>query len=125
MKLWNITAAIVAWACKIDTWEKEFLFELFPHPYYRHLPFDEVISQKERHLQNTQAVIFNVENAGNDGKYTEIRDFLTTFKNVKVLAQLSDEWMGNGKKWKHGEGIELFHLYPPLALRQYGVFPYR
>ena len=125
MKFWNLTVAIVAWGSNINTWETDFMLELFPRPYFEHLPLSQIHYDNETHRKHTHALIYNVENSGNDGKYTILRDFLAKFESVKVLVQLSDEWMGSSKKWKHGEGIELFRLYPQLALRQYGIFPYK
>ena len=53
-----------------------------------------------------------------------IREFLSSCNSIGVLIHLSDEWSGNPKKWWYGEGIELYHFYPQLVLRQYDTHPY-
>lgn len=123
--LFNLTMAVVVWACGMNSWETDYMFELFPRPQFHHISLHDVKNLNTTYKNSLSALIYNVENAGDDGKYSVLRDFLHTFSTVKVLVQLSDEWMGSSKKWMYGEGVELFHLHPPLVLRQYGVFPYR
>ncbi len=123
--LFNLTMAVVVWACGMNSWETDYMFELFPRPQFHHISLHDVNNLNTTIKKSLSALIYNVENAGDDGKYSVLRNFLHTFSTIKVLVQLSDEWMGSSKKWKYGEGVELFHLHPSLVLRQYGVFPYR
>jgi hypothetical protein len=43
---------------------------------------------------------------------------------IAILLHTADEFQGSRKKWKYGEGVEVYSMVP-LVLRQYGIYPYR
>ena len=119
-KLESPALPVLLWACGSDSWESDFLAELFPHSSFVH------INLRDFDINGTivpQSLVYNIENAGDDAHYDVIRAIITKFK-VKILVHLSDEFQGSGRKWKYGEGVEVYHMVP-LVLRQYSVSPYR
>lgn len=117
--------------------------EFFPESRFNHIDWP-VLRQLNDSAIKPRVVVYNVENAGEDGKYQPLRDHLTATKTT-ILVHTSDEFQGSGRKWKYGEGVEVYNMViqyallvflhhyhhnhdimqVPLVLRQYGIYPYR
>ena len=132
----NLNRTLVLWLCRSDGWERDYIFELFPFPHFMHLGVTEwkrlqdniTLSTEVFGLSRTQitprVIVYNIENAGMDGKYSMLYNILANDSRVAVLVHTSDEWGGSSRKWKYGEGTDAYPL-APLVLRQYSVAPYR
>ena len=132
----NLNHSLVLWLCGSNGWERDYIFELFPFPHFVHIGINEW-----RHLQENRSlglqihgsihkrivprvVVYNIENAGSDGKYTALYNVLSNNSRIVVLVHTADEFGGSPRKWKYGEGTDAYPLIP-LVLRQYSVSPYR
>lgn len=112
---------LVLWACcSPSTWEYDFFLELFPFSHYDHIFLKDTLIADGL---LPKILVYNVENSGSDGSYTLIRNLISTYK-VSILVHTSDEFNGSPKKWKYGEGVEVYSLVP-FVLRQYSVRPYQ
>ena len=132
----NLNRTLVLWLCRSDGWERDYIFEIFPFPHFMHLGVNEWKSLQDNvtlsteifgssHTQITpRVVVYNIENAGVDGKYSMLYNLLANNSRVAVLVHTADEWGGSPRKWKYGEGTDAYPL-APLVLRQYSVAPYR
>lgn len=112
---------IVLWACGTQSsWEYDYFVELFPLSHFNHVFLKVTPVTDDVH---PKVLVYNVENAGSDGSYSLIRKLIATHK-IPILVHTSDEYMGNPKKWKYGEGVEMYPLVP-FVLRQYSVHVYQ
>jgi len=110
------------WACCTpNTWEYDYFLEFFPFTHFDHI-FVKDTQITESGL-NPKVLVYNVENSGSDGSYASIRKLIATYK-IPILVHTSDEFMGSPKKWKYGEGVEVYPLVP-FVLRQYSVHVYQ
>lgn len=134
MALSLIKKVIVLYACKSGGWEHDYLRQdIFPLSHFVHYDvadyykevaaFANSSNNKDAMLPKPRVLVYNVENSGDDGKYTVIRDLIKEFR-IAILAHTADEFQGSPRKWKYGEGVEVYHMVP-LVLRQYSIFPYR
>jgi len=116
---------VVLWATTFLCWETDYLLEIFsPDDGFEHLEWDGKSLPPAIVPSRIRALVYNIQNAGKDATYQEVRSLLVSFPSINVLVHLSDEWQGSSKKWRYGEGIELYRLHPQLVLRQYSPFSY-
>ena len=118
---------VVLWLTKYICWETDHLLEIFHPDEYEHLDW----SRGHRRLppsvsgSRVKVVVYNILNAGgSEARYTEVRSVVASFPSVNILVHLSDEWQGTKRKWRYGEGVELYRLHPQLVLRQHSPFRY-
>lgn len=109
---------VVLWLSAYETWEKDYLHDIFPEPVYMHIPLQKFLEKfNQSTVANTvycpKVFVYNIENSGNDGRYQVVRDYIDQFKPV-VLIHLSDEFQGWSKKWKYGEGVEVYRFVRKL-----------
>ena len=137
MALALLKKAIVLYACKSGGWEHDYLRnDVFPLSHFEHMDLGDYHKEAAAISANStlsgaskikipkpRVLVYNIENSGDDAKYTLIRNLIKEFR-IAVLTHTSDEWQGSPRKWKYGEGVEVYHMVP-LVLRQYGIFPYR
>lgn len=104
------TVVYVLWACGSQGWERDYIRELFSlKENFVHIDLAE-LQNKPNSTIKPRVIVYNVENSGADGKYQIIRDLLTTYPTTAILVHTSDEFMGNSRKWKYGEGVEVYRL---------------
>jgi hypothetical protein len=94
-----------------DCWEYDYIREIFPESDYKHISKRdfEVTSNNSSKELFPKVIVYNVENSGSDGKYSIIREYIVRYKPI-ILVHLSDEFQGWAKKWKYGEGVEVYNL---------------
>ncbi len=68
-------------------------------------------------------IVYDVSVCGDDVTYPVMRKLISKYQ-PRVLVHEADEYEGWDKKWRYGEGTELYKLVP-LVLRQYSVSPYQ
>jgi hypothetical protein len=100
------------------------MLEIFNLENFEHLEWNGKTLPQDLVPSQIRVLIYNIKNAGQDATYQEVRSLIATYSAINVLVHLSDEWQGSAKKWRFGEGIELYRLRPQLILRQYSPFPY-
>ena len=114
----NLGSIYVLWACKSGGWEHDYMHELFPGPTIDYTMTDSfnfthydapVFAQLKDPSILPRVLVYNIENAGADGTYPEIRKLITTYK-FTILVHTADEFQGSSRKWKYGEGVEVYHL---------------
>lgn len=108
----NAMALFVLWACKSDGWERDYIHELFPpEKNFVHVDYVDFVNQADP--IKPKVLVYNVENSGADGTYQQIRQILKENK-VIILVHTADEFQGSARKWKYGEGIEVYNLVARL-----------
>ena len=100
------------------------MLEIFNLANFEHLEWAGKALPSSVNPTQIRVLVYNIKNAGQDATYQEVRSLIATYPAINVLVHLSDEWQGSAKKWRFGEGIELYRLRPQLILRQYSPFPY-
>jgi hypothetical protein len=95
-------------ACCKNAWETDFMKEIFPVERYHRMHVHEFKSRNDSSLQ-PRVLMYNVENSENDGSYSAIKALVKQHK-IPVLVHTSDEFQGWPRKWKYGEGTEVYPL---------------
>jgi hypothetical protein len=111
---------VVLWLSNYDTWEQDYLHDIFPTDRFMHIPVSKFIEKFNQSTVNEtvyrpRVFVYNVENSGNDGRYQFVRDYIDRFKPL-VLVHLSDEFQGWSRKWKYGEGVEVYRFVRQTGL---------
>lgn len=119
---------VVLWVTNFICWETDHLLEIFQPRDFVHIQWEAVRGNKSLagvESSRFRVLVYNIQNAGKDVKYSEARDLLAAHPSINVLVHLSDEWQGAGRKWRHTEGVDLYKLPQiVLVLRQHSPFPH-
>ena len=117
---------VVLWLTKYICWETDHLLEIFHPDEFEHIASARAQGRLPPSVSGSRVkvVVYNILNAGKDATYSEVRSVVASYPSVNILVHLSDEWQGTKRKWRYGEGVELYHLHPQLVLRQHSPFPY-
>lgn len=118
----------VLWLCGTFKYEGPMLLELFPTPQFRHVEHSDYLLANSTYAdnirRNVKAIVYNVENAGQDGNYDIVTNYTNSFR-IPILVHLSDEFQGaTGRKWKYGAGVRMVYEHAVCVLRQYSIIPY-
>jgi hypothetical protein len=113
----------ILFVCNDDGWTYSYMYELFPSSTYTHVTMKDYEIFKDNPIVQPRILVYNIENSGDDAQYTIVRKLLDKYK-ITILVHNSDEFQGSSRKYKYGEGIELYK-YVPLVLREYSIWPYR
>lgn len=114
----NLGNVFVLWACKSGGWEHDYVHELFPGSNQNFLEsnsfnFTHFDAHEFAKLNNPEikprVLIYNIENAGADGAYSDIRSYVSKYR-ITILVHTADEFQGSSRKWKYGEGVEVYNL---------------
>jgi len=155
-KYLSVSHPMVLWLSSTECWEKDFMREIFAEDKFLHVSKQEFIDNYFTNTTNSdgkifwpRVIVYNIENSGPDAKYEVVREYITKY-HPAIIVHMSDEFQGWSKKWKYGEGVEVFnlvsvdspirnhttnmiiftscfihcHLQVPIVLRQYSVKPY-
>lgn len=124
MGIINLKNFIVLYASGFWCWEHDYLTkDLFPEPRFLHMAVSNYTSSNISDLPEPKILVYNIENSGEDAKYQVVQDLITKYK-ITILVHTSDEFQGWSKKYKYGEGIEVYYMVP-FVLREFSVFPYQ
>jgi len=83
---------------------------------------DELSIEEQGSELRPKVIVYDVSSCGDDVTYPVVRKLIAKYKPL-VLINEADEFEGWSRKYKYGEGTELYKLVP-LVLRQYSVAPY-
>lgn len=100
----------VIWLCKSEGWSSDYFDEIFDERHFIQIDYQNFVEKNDSSMI-PRVVVYNVENAGNDGTYQIVREFLSKFQNkIVVLFHVSDEFQGGKRKWKYGRW-KLYIIY--------------